>query len=426
MSTPGAPRGGEDETVHLGGDGGRAAGGPGRGPEDRDRQDGRTGGTGGGTARAQGPGEDTVRLDGAGPPPPAGSGTVRLGKGPGALPGATARPEDGTVRQEEAAAAGGAEGALPPEGARGGTARAQGPGGDTVRLDGAAPPPPAGSGTVRLRRPSGAAPAEPGTVRLTGGAAPPADAGSAPPGSAAGSGAPAHGAAPEAEPEGYSATALGSHWFEGPSADGTGTTRRDPRPPGPSPEPGATVPAPGPPAPGGAEPDRVEGEVLRFGPGVTAVMDGRGPATAAAVWHGPTPGPAPVPVRGRALRRYALAGGVLLAVLAFLAWQRLPTVAVRSVSVQAPEAGPGCGETADVVAVVRTNGRPGTLAYRWVRSDGSSSGRLEERVERGRDEVRLHLLWTFRGRGTLPARAELRIESPGLHTAAAGFVYRCP
>ncbi|MEV2188690.1 hypothetical protein AB0E20_28965, partial [Streptomyces sp. NPDC047966] len=85
MSTPGAPRGGEDETVHLGGDGGGAAGGPGRGPEDRDRQDGRTGDAGGGTTRAQDPGEDTVRLDGAAPPPPAGSGTVRLGKGPGAL-----------------------------------------------------------------------------------------------------------------------------------------------------------------------------------------------------------------------------------------------------------------------------------------------------------------------------------------------------
>ncbi|MFJ4008534.1 hypothetical protein [Streptomyces sp. NPDC090026] len=408
MSTPGAPRGGEDETVHLGGDGGRAVGGPGRGPEggDRDRQDGHTGGAGR---------------------------TVRLGKGPGALPGGAARPEDETVRQEdetvrqgEAAAAGGAEGALAPEGAAGGTVCAQGPGEDTVRLDGAGPPPPAGSGTVRLRHPAGTTPAEPGTVRLTGEAAPPADAGSAPPGNAAGSDAPAHGAAPGAEPEGYSATALGSHWFEGPSADGMDTTRRDPHPPGPLPESGATVPLPGAPAPDGAEPDRVDGEVLRFGPGVTAVMDGRGPATAAAVWHGGTPGPTPVPVRKRALRRYALAGGVLLAVLAFLAWQRLPTVAVRAVSVQAPAAGPGCGETADVVAVVRTNGRPGTLAYRWVRSDGSSSGRLEERVERGRDEVRLHLLWTFRGRGTLPARAELRIESPGLHTAAAGFVYRCP
>ncbi|MZE55235.1 hypothetical protein GTY86_28965, partial [Streptomyces sp. SID5770] len=74
----------------------------------------------------------------------------------------------------------------------------------------------------------------------------------------------------------YSATELGSHWFQGP----------DP------------------------EPDRREGEVLRFGPGVTAAAARRtgNTPTAVEIWHGTLPGnPPPRPARPRRPRRYALA-----------------------------------------------------------------------------------------------------------------------
>lgn len=205
-----------------------------------------------------------------------------------------------------------------------------------------------------------------------------------------------------AESDQYSATALGSHWFE--------------------------RPAPHP------VPDRVEGDVLRFGPGVTAFVHRRhnGGATAAGVWHGTLAGQPSAPSQQRrhrrGLRRYALATVVLVAVLAFLAWQRYgPQAAVRGVSVSAsPAAGPGCDGTADVVGVVRTDGRPGTLTYRWIRSDGTSSGVLREDVPRGRKQARLHLLWTFHGRGEYAARAELRIISPSPRTASTSFTYRCP
>ncbi|MFD6974439.1 hypothetical protein [Streptomyces sp. NPDC059979] len=188
----------------------------------------------------------------------------------------------------------------------------------------------------------------------------------------------------------YSATVLGSHWFSGPPATA---------------EPVA--------------PDRVEGSVLRFGPGVTAAM------------------PAPFPVsavvaaparrrRGAGLRRYALAAVVLAAVLAYLGWQRFgPALEVRDVAVTTDPKGPSCDATADVVAVVGTNGRPGTLTYRWIRSDGTRSERLTERVPRGQREARLHLLWTFQGTGNYPARAELQLLSPGQRTAAVDFTYRC-
>ncbi|MFF8606861.1 hypothetical protein ACF06X_13055 [Streptomyces sp. NPDC015346] len=201
------------------------------------------------------------------------------------------------------------------------------------------------------------------------------------------------------DPDEYSATVLGSHWFERPAHD--------------------------------AAPDRVEGEILRFGPGVTAAALAR-PAdglTTARIWHGTLPGHGggtPPPPRPRRLRRYALACLVLLAVLAFLAWQRLgPEVSVRRVAVVAPGGTVGCDATAEVVGVVDTDGRPGTVTYRWERSDGTSSGLLRERVARHQEQARPRLLWTFHGRGEHRATARLVIVSPSPHTASAAFTYRC-
>ncbi|MCX4803459.1 hypothetical protein OG594_17675 [Streptomyces sp. NBC_01214] len=199
-------------------------------------------------------------------------------------------------------------------------------------------------------------------------------------------------------PEGddYSATVLGSHWFSGPPD----TTKRI--------------------APEEVVPDRVEGSVLRFGPGVTAAMPAPFPLDV-------TRAVAPSPRRRPAgLRRYALAALVLAAVLAYLGWQRLgPGIEVRDVAVSTDPKGPACDAAADVVAVVATNGRPGVLTYRWVRSDGTRSEELTERVPRGQREARLHLLWTFRGTGSYPAKAELQLVSPGQRTAAVDFTYRC-
>lgn len=199
--------------------------------------------------------------------------------------------------------------------------------------------------------------------------------------------------------------------------------------PTPAPESPAT-PAPAPPAGHAATvrdtavtlPDRVEGDVLRFGPGVTGtVLPAVGEVRPAAGR------------RGYAwLRRYAPAAAVLAAVLAFLAWQRLgPDLAVREVSVRIGSThAPGCDGTADVVGVVRTNGAGGTIGYRWLRSDGSTSGLLHEKVPAGEREARLHLRWTFRGEGDYRARAELRIVSPATpkaaRSAAVRFTYSCP
>ncbi|KOG35632.1 MULTISPECIES: hypothetical protein [Streptomyces] len=197
----------------------------------------------------------------------------------------------------------------------------------------------------------------------------------------------------------YSATELGSHWFEGPLPEPT--------------------------------PDRVEGEVLRFGPGVTAIAARRAEntPTAAQIWQGTLPGaPPPPPPRPRSRWpwRYVPAALVLVAVLAFLAWREYgPRAAVRSVAVTAPGPSLGCDGTANVVGVVRTDGRPGTLTYHWERSDGTRSAPLRETLARGQEEARLHLLWTFHGPGSHQAVARLVITSPTPHTAEGAFTYRC-
>ncbi|MFE2284306.1 hypothetical protein ACFXDJ_09035 [Streptomyces sp. NPDC059443] len=213
--------------------------------------------------------------------------------------------------------------------------------------------------------------------------------------------------APQGEDD-YSATVLGSHWITGPPQDPEQDTAQLPAQTKRFDVPGDV--------PGGAEPDRVEGSVLRFGPGVTAARPAPFPLE-----------PAPSPRRRPGeWRRYTLAAVVLLAVLVYLGWQHYgPALEVRDVTVATDPKGPPCDTTADVVAVVRTNGRAGVLTYRWLRSDGTRSAQLTERVPSGQQEARLHLLWTFQGAGTYPAKAELQLVSPTQRTAAAEFTYRC-
>lgn len=230
---------------------------------------------------------------------------------------------------------------------------------------------------------------------------------------------PATGERPPADEPGpadaeYSATVLGSHWIQRPEPDDTKalTENTDTLV-----EPTATKIAPTAPT----RPDRVEGTVLRFGPGVTAAVAHRTHRTL------PVVPPAPTTPRHRRLRRHALPALVLVCVIAFLVWQRLgPSVEVRTVAVTARPTAVGCGDTADLVGVVTTNGRPGKLAYRWIRSDGTTSDVLRETVVRGQKRARLHLLWTFQGKGHYPAQAELRILSPAHRTVAGHLTYDCP
>ncbi|CAL9279549.1 MULTISPECIES: hypothetical protein [Streptomyces] len=199
----------------------------------------------------------------------------------------------------------------------------------------------------------------------------------------------------------YSATALGSHWVVRPGQDRT-LVEQDAQEERPT------------------RPDRVEGTVLRFGPGVTAAAAHRTHPALPAAPSFPAPS-------GRRLRRHTLPALVVLCVLAFLVWPRLgPPLAVRTADITARPAVLGCDGTARIAGLVTTNGRPGTLSYRWVRSDGTASGVLEEVMVRGQTRARLQLRWTFQGTGHHAARVELRIISPAPRTLTTRFTYDCP
>ncbi|MFF4397465.1 hypothetical protein [Streptomyces sp. NPDC001480] len=200
----------------------------------------------------------------------------------------------------------------------------------------------------------------------------------------------------------YSATVLASHWIQGPDTL-TGATLVD---------------APGVPT----RPEALGPTVLRFGPGVTAALAHRPRPALSAL-----PTPPASPPRGRRLRRHVLPALVVSAVLLFLWWQdhRAPGLAVDRVTVSSADRAVGCGRTADITGVVRTNGREGTLAYRWERNDGTSSGPLHTTVGRGQRLARLSLRWTFQGRGRFPATATLHILSPATRTATVRLTYTC-
>ncbi|MQS16843.1 hypothetical protein F7Q99_32820 [Streptomyces kaniharaensis] len=161
------------------------------------------------------------------------------------------------------------------------------------------------------------------------------------------------------------------------------------------------------------------GELRRFGPGV--------PPQAAAVWHGEAAPDVSEPRRPRRMWRWLVPVAVVLVVLALLFWRfHTPALAVNGVSVTTDPAGPGCGGTAVVTAAVETNGGAGTIRYRWLRSDGSTSDEIVQDVRSGVHRTDLVLRWSFEGQGSLQATTTLEILSPSTRTAAASFAYHCP
>ncbi|MGW3040214.1 hypothetical protein ACWC9T_09235 [Kitasatospora sp. NPDC001159] len=161
------------------------------------------------------------------------------------------------------------------------------------------------------------------------------------------------------------------------------------------------------------------GELRRFGPGV--------PPQAAAVWRGETAPDQPRSRRPRRIQRWLVPAAVLLAILALLFWRfHAPALAVTAADVTTDPAGPGCAGTAVITAAVETNGGTGTLRYRWLRSDGTTSAEIAQDLPAGPHHTDLVLRWTFEGHGSLQATATLEVLSPTPRTAVTSFAYHCP
>ncbi|MER5879556.1 hypothetical protein ABT119_26995 [Streptomyces sp. NPDC001910] len=224
-----------------------------------------------------------------------------------------------------------------------------------------------------------------------------------------------HPGAPAPSDDDYSATVLASHWIQRPDTDETdrtGTRASDTL----ALDGSSATRALSEPTVPDTPPDRVEGTLLRFGPGVNADTVRRSTAV-----------PVAVPAPRRTWRRHVLPALALLVVIIFLLWHRSgPSVGVEGIAVSATSSSPGCDTTVDIVAAVTTDGRPGELAYRWVRSDGTSSKVLHEEVTQGQERAHLHLLWTFQGEGRYTARAEVRVLSPVRRSVETRLTYHCP
>ncbi|MFE2581188.1 hypothetical protein [Streptomyces sp. NPDC059378] len=167
-----------------------------------------------------------------------------------------------------------------------------------------------------------------------------------------------------------------------------------------------------------------DGEILlRFGPGVPLEAQ----EVLRAQWR-----TAPVPQVSRPhprRRRAWIATTAFLTAAAVLLWLLLrpdPAPAVTAVEVRAPAGQLHCGQTADLVGVVTTDGRGGPVTYHWLRSDGHDSGELVHMARRGDRRVTVHLRWTVRGPGSFRGSARLRIaHQPEPIEAQAAFVYTC-
>ena len=173
---------------------------------------------------------------------------------------------------------------------------------------------------------------------------------------------------------------------------------------------------------------------VRFGPGVPAPRPPT-PDRATALWRrevSPTsPVEDPVLARRRRTQRWILPLTVLILVIAVLIyafWGRTtspPPLDVNGVTAQISAPVLNCGGTERVTAIINTNGGAGTVEYKWMRSDGTTSGQLSQPVASGDRHVSVALDWDFDGYGWLDATATIRILGPGAGAASASFIYHC-
>ncbi|MCD9875834.1 hypothetical protein [Streptomyces guryensis] len=166
------------------------------------------------------------------------------------------------------------------------------------------------------------------------------------------------------------------------------------------------------------------GILLRFGPGAPVEEQD----VLRARWR--TQAAVPAARRSWRGRRGWIVTTALVAIAAVLLWLLLrpaPAPQVVSVQVQAPAGPLHCGQTADLIGVVDTDGHEGPVTYRWLRADGQDSSELVRTTHRGERRVRVHLRWTVRGPGRFRGVARLRIAHQSVPMEVkAGFTYVCP
>jgi serine/threonine-protein kinase len=241
---------------------------------------------------------------------------------------------------------------------------------------------------------------------------------------------------------GGSETPTGPIWIGPGAAPPPGATLQDPPPPGATlrdpPPPGATLRDPPPP-----------GATLKDPPPPEATLQDP-PPPRAAPQAAPPPGAPPQAVpaargedsgapawptvprsRHRRRRRWGRTVSTLLT-LAIVAgvgiyvWlQKHEKLQVTSAAVAVASQPAACNVTFNIIGTIHTNGRGGPINYQWVQDSGKNAPVLVADDAQGRDTVQVELKWSFRGKGTHRAVAELRVLEPQQATASSTFTYSC-
>ncbi|GAA3798885.1 hypothetical protein GCM10022403_035990 [Streptomyces coacervatus] len=208
--------------------------------------------------------------------------------------------------------------------------------------------------------------------------------------------------------------------------------RTDPAARADDPDLAATLPPADPAATLHLPPSEAAEAETRFGPGVPG-GSGTADDRATGIWRGTvTPeGSSAVTTRRprprwrRELPSLLVVVAVVVAVIVGLrSCSASDPLHVLDATVSTPEVG-RCAKTVLVTGVLKTDGHPGTVDYRWKRSDGTASEVLHQKVGRNVERSEVVLRWSFDGHGTMKATATLEVLSPDPVTASTSFTYAC-
>jgi serine/threonine protein kinase len=161
-------------------------------------------------------------------------------------------------------------------------------------------------------------------------------------------------------------------------------------------------------------------------PGRGSTPAGRGSSGALPAWPTPKPRP-PRRRRWRGVLSTLLTVAIACGVLGYVYERSHAKLRIASVSVTTPTTTVGCDGKVKLIGTITTNGRGGPISYEWVIPGDGKPAVLTAADQTGKDTATVGLTWSFHGRGTGNAVAELRVLSPAQVTASLKVPYSgCP
>jgi serine/threonine-protein kinase len=117
----------------------------------------------------------------------------------------------------------------------------------------------------------------------------------------------------------------------------------------------------------------------------------------------------------------AIVGGI-----GFYVWHRNQTQPLKVSSVKVALAGQpkNCASTVELTGTIVTNGKGGQITYQWTQNGNAQSAATVTDAT-GQDIVQVTLRWSFHGKGSQQALAELQVLTPTSAVGNTQFAYSC-